>query len=154
MTVIIKSTFSHSQATGEDANGLTINTQVFDIAKNPLIGSGVDGALVVGDKILFAVIPAGEVVVNHLSTLSVPALADGGDYTTGTKDAPTVLDATQACETPLSLSAFPAGTFGSRDAETPLYITIETLTGLNTPASTGKIVTNLVTRPWDSRIDV
>ena len=140
--------------TGEDAGQLTLNNQVFDFAKD----GPATFTSVTTDKIHFATIPAGEVLVQHLSSISLPAIdthgTPTGDYSIGTADDEDALKGTAASETAVVLTGediLVSGVIGSPNAPVLLYI--HALAAHATVSTTGKIVSNLVTRPYDATID-
>lgn len=113
----------------------------------------------VGDRIQIGVIPAGQVMVQHLSRLSIPALegaSPASDYTIGTDADPDALKGSAASETAVVLTGedFLVGAepIGSPDEDTPIYITFITADQVN-EAVTGKIVFEPVTRAWRDELD-
>lgn len=134
---------------------LAFNQFVFDYA----VASYRPSAIVVNDRIQIGTIPAGQVLVPHLSYLAIPQLETGtpaSDYTIGTDAVPAALKGTAASETAVTLSGEdfldPAAPVGHPTEDTPVYIKFITgnLAGIPT---TGKIVFRPVTRAWRNDLD-
>lgn len=113
----------------------------------------------VGDRIQIGVVPAGQVLIPHLTRASIPALegaTPASDYTIGTAAAPAALKGSAASETPVVLFGedwlVPAASIGSPDQDTPIYITFITADMVN-EATTGQIVFEPVTRAWRDDLD-
>lgn len=144
----------NSKATPCDAGGIRFNRDVFDLA-----GSYAPAAVASGDLIQIGVIPAGNKLVPHLSRIAVPQLdsngAPTGDYSIGSAADPDALKASAPAETAVVLSGedFTAVTseLGALAEDVPVYITA--VNGFATLAAAGKVVADLVIRPFNSRID-
>ena len=116
-------------------------------------------AVSVGDRIQIGVIPAGQVMVQHLSRLSIPALEGAtplSDYTIGTEADPDALKGTAASETAVVLTGedflVGADPIGHPAEDTPIYITSITANQTNV-ATTGKIVFEPALRAWRDDLD-
>lgn len=156
MTISRNPAVSKNLRTSEAAGQLTLNHFEFDLA-GPYAPSTF--ASTSSDRIQIGEVPAGEVLVPHLCRISIPALdANGsptGDYAIGTEDDPDALKGTAASETPVVLSGedllYPAPPIGSPNVPTPIYVSA--LAAHATLATSGVIVFDQVTRPYDSTID-
>lgn len=139
-----------------DVGQIAFNRHVFDIA----VGAGYrPAAIAENDLIQIGVVPAGHVLIPHLSRLSWPALEGGtpaSDYTIGTAASPAILKGSAASETAVVLFGedwlVPATPIGARDADTPIYAKIITA-AFHTIATTGQIVFEPVYRPWRADLD-
>lgn len=140
-------------ATPQQAGELVVQPCKFDFA-----ASYTTDTLALNDQVLVGVVPAGAVLVQHLSRISLPAFeTDGsptGDYTVGTDADPDALIGTGAAETARVLSGedFTAGNVvGDRFNDTPIYAKFsEAVTAVTT---TGVITADLVFRAWQEGID-
>ncbi|HET6631509.1 MAG TPA: hypothetical protein VFG73_02220 [Rhodanobacteraceae bacterium] len=138
--------------TAAASGALYIDKQTFNLAAD--YGPA---ALANGDVLSFAVVPAGHVLVPHLSTVSIPQLDSNGaataTYTLGTADDADVLKGAQDGGAAVALGAGELldVTVGSPDEDVPLLLT------LTAPAATanvsGAIVANLVFRAYNADID-
>lgn len=113
----------------------------------------------VGDRIQIGVVPAGQVLVPHLSRLSLPALegaSPASDYTIGTDADPDALKGSAASETAVVLFGedwlAPAASVGHPSQDTPIYITFITADQVN-EAVTGQIVFEPALRAWRDDLD-
>ena len=143
------------KAVGTKAGELTINREVFDLANTGYRPS----AIASGNLIQIGVVPAGNKLVPYLCLLQIPTLdSDGsptGDYTLGSANDPDALKGSAAAETAVNLSGedFIVGTadLGALADDVPIYL--KATNNIATLAATGKIVFDVVTRPYDSTVD-
>lgn len=156
MTISRNPGVSKNVRTSEAAGQLSLNHFEFDFAAPYAPATFTNST---SDAIQIAEIPAGEVLVPHLCRISIPQLdTDGsptGDYSIGTEDDPDALKGTAASETAVVLTGedilVQATPVGSRDQPTPIYVHARGAHA--TVATTGKVVVDLVTRPYDATID-
>lgn len=142
------------QATPCEAGGLKFNRHVFDFA-----ASYAPAAIAQNDLLQIGVVPAGNKLVPHLSRISVPVLdsngAPTGDYAIGSEDNDDALKASAASETAVILSGedFTAVTseLGALAEDVPIYI--KAVNASATSPVTGKVIADLVIRPFDSAFD-
>lgn len=142
-------------ATPEGATDLAVNPQVFDFANTAYRPS----SLVNTDKIEVGVVPAGYVLVEHLSAIRIPQIDSNGTPTgqasIGTAAVPAALRAAGVVNAALTLTGedftLTNGPIGSRTADTPIYLTFTA--NVATTVTTGKIRADLAIRPWNAAID-
>lgn len=134
---------------------LAFNRSTFDFAD----ADYAPAALNVSDRIQIGVVPAGQVLVPHLTRASIPILETGvvaSDYTIGTTAVPAALkgsaDSGVAAELFGEDWLVPAAVIGHPTEDTPIYITFITanLAGVQTA---GKIVFEPVTRAYRDDLD-
>lgn len=137
-----------------EAGAVSIVNSKFDFS----IAAQRPATLVSTDKVQIGVVPAGCVMVQHLSRIVTPAFdtngAPTGDFSIGTADAPTALKAAGAAETPLVLTGedlLASTVIGARDVDTPIYAVFTA--NVATVTTTGVIVANLAIRPFDGGFD-
>lgn len=111
-----------------------------------------------GDQIQIGVIPAGHVLVPHLSLFQVPELDSNasptGKFKLGTDANATAIAAEQNGGGPLVLSGEDlvlTGTVGSQTDDTPVFLTLSA--ALATKATTGAIVADLAIRAFRQGVD-
>lgn len=111
-----------------------------------------------GDQIQIGVIPAGHVLVPHLSLIRVPELDSNasatGKFKLGTDAANTAVAVEQNAGGDIVLSGEDlvlTGTVGSQTDDTPIYLTLSA--ALATKVTTGKIVADLAIRSYRQDID-
>jgi hypothetical protein len=156
MTDSANPSVSKNVRTSEDASALTQNEFVFDFTKSYAPSTFTNAS---SDRIQIGEVPAGEVLVPHLCRASIPALdvhgSPTGDYSIGVDGSAAVLKGSAASETAVVLFGedwlVPATPIGSPDEPTPIYITA--VAAHATVNSTGQIVFQQVTRPWDHNLD-
>lgn len=131
--------------------GVTVcNRSRFDFA----VASYRPAAITTADRILIGIVPAGTVLVNHLSRISLPQLSTGtGNYSVGTAASGASLAAAAASNAARVLSGetILQATIGSREVDTPIYA-FPTVNSQAVP-TTGAIVADLVVRAYDTAID-
>lgn len=111
------------------------------------------------DLIQIAIVPAGHTLLPQLCRFAIPAIDAGGaptgDYSLGTLAVPAALHASAASETPQALFGedilVPTAAIGSPTDDTPIYI--KAINASQTAPTTGKIVSELAYRAWDSALD-
>lgn len=115
------------------------------------------GTLALNDTIQIGVVPAGHVLVPHLSTLSVPKLDTNGTATgtvsIGTSaDADSLLAATSVgAAISKGVGTLLAGAVGSADDDVPILAKVTA--ALATQATAGTITGQWVLRAYDAAID-
>lgn len=138
------------------AAGLAVvNREVFDVAN----ASYKPASLVNGDRIQIGVVPAGCKLVSHLSLIRIPILDTNGVPTgsasLGTNTTPAALRATAVVNAAQVISGedFTTATsdIGAKDVDVPLYAVFTA--NVATLAVTGKIISDVVVRPYDSNVD-
>lgn len=142
-------------ATATEAGGLTFNKFFYDFADKTYAGN-----LAANDLLCIGVVPAGNKLVPHLSRIDMIQIDSGGaptgDYSIGTADVPDALKASTASETAAAILfgedfALATAEVGSKTVDTPIYV--KAINASQTTPTIGKIVSHLVTRPWDSASD-
>jgi hypothetical protein len=142
---------SKNVRTAEEAGDVTNNHFVFDFAQ----ASYAPTALAAADRIQIGEVGTGEVLIPYLCRFAIPAFATSGNYTIGTDDNSTALQGStsSAAATTLVGSAIltPGAVVGSEAQPTPIYLfAAGAIAGVVT---TGKIVFDQITRPYDQTID-
>jgi hypothetical protein len=134
---------------------LAFNRSVFDFAD----ADYKPASLLLADRIQIGVVPAGQVLVPHLTRAAIPAIEAGGplsDYTIGTDTSPAILKGSTDSGVAQALSGedwlVPATAIGHPTEDTPIYITIITANAAG-PAAAGQIVFEPVTRAWRDELD-
>lgn len=142
-----------SGVTATAAGALYVDPQSVDIADASLAL----GALAVNDTIQIGVVPAGHVLVPHLSTLSVPVLDSNGTATGKvsigtTADAASLLAATSVGSAiSKGVGTLLAGAVGSATEDVPILATVTA--AMATQATAGTITGQWVLRAYDPAID-
>lgn len=116
------------------------------------------GAIANGDQVQIGIVPAGMVLVPHLSLLQLPILdSDANDtltYKIGTEASTAAVAAQQGGGAAVTLSGEDlvlTGTVGDPDEDTPIYLTATAAAA--TLANTGDIRLSLALRAWRSDVD-
>jgi len=138
-----------------EAGQVKINRDVFDFA-NPATRPA---TFVTNDLLLIGIVPAGCKLVPHLTRISMPALdsngAPTGDYEIGTATDSDALKATAPSETAVVLSGedfvLATADIGAKFVDVPIYA--KALANSATVPVTGKVIADLVIRPYDSAVD-
>lgn len=145
-----------AKATPTCAGQPKINREVFDFANTAYRPA----AIGVGDLIQIGVVPAGCKLVPQLSRISVPALdsngAPTGDYEIGTATDPDALKATAPSETAVTLFGedfnLTTADIGAKSVDVPIYL--RAIAASATAPVAGKVIADLVIRPYDSYVDI
>ena len=145
-----------AKAVGTEAGDLVLNREVFDFANTGYKAASIAN----NDLIQIGVVPAGNKLVPHLCLLQIPILdtngSPTGDYTLGSANDPDALKGSAAAETAVNLSGedFILGTadLGAQYDDVPIYL--KAVNNFATLQVTGKIVFDVVTRPYDPGVDV
>jgi hypothetical protein len=134
---------------------LAFNRSVFDFADTDYAPADLNLA----DRVQIGVVPAGQVLVPHLTRAAIPQIETGtpvSDYTIGTATSPAILKGSSPSETAQALYGedwlVPATAIGHPTEDTPIYISIITANPAGT-AVAGQIVFEPVTRAWRDELD-
>lgn len=137
-----------------EAGAVFIANSKFDFA----VAAQRPASIGIGDMVQVGVVPAGCVLVQHLSRISLPSLDSAGsptgDYSIGTALVPAALKAAAPAETAVVHTGedlLAATVIGSRDVDTPVYAVFTT--AVATVPTTGAIVANLAIRAFDGGFD-
>lgn len=156
MTTIYKNPAAErSMANCDSAGDLVLNPFAFDLSN----ANYKPATLGIGDSIQIGIVPAGCVLVPHLSLLRIPALDTSGSPTgsasIGTAAAPASIKATAVVSAAQTLSdedvLLVNGPIGSRTVDTPIYLTFTA--AVATVQTAGTIYADLAIRAWDKTVD-
>lgn len=144
-----------SMANSDSAGQLVVNPFKFDVANTAYKPA----SLGIGDAIQIGIVPAGCVLLPHLSLVRIPALDTNGSPTgsasIGTAASAANLKATTAVSAAQTLSGedflLVNGPIGSKTVDTPILLTFTA--AVATLQTTGTIYADLAIRAWDANID-
>lgn len=142
-------------AVPDSAGDLKLNRFIYDFAQTSYADADINDL----DTIVIGVVPAGCKLVPHLSRIVIPQLdtngAPTGDYQIGTVTDPDALKGSAAAETAVILSGedFTVLTSELGAKASDVEVVISAIGNVATTTTTGKIIAELVVRPYDSRLD-
>lgn len=144
-----------SMSNTDRAGTIVVNPFAFDVAN----AAYKPASLGIGDKIQIGIVPAGCVLLPHLSLVRIPALDTNGSPTgsasIGTAASAANLKATAVVTSAQTLSGedflLSNGPIGSKTVDTPIYLTFTI--AVATLQTTGTIYADLACRAWDTTID-
>ncbi len=137
------------------AGTVVVNPFAFDVANTAYKPA----SLVSTDKVQIGIVPAGCVLLPHLSLVRIPILdtngAPTGSASIGTAASAAALKATAAVNAAQTLSGedflLTSGPIGSKTVDTPIYLTFTA--SVATLQTAGTIYADLAIRAWDTTID-
>lgn len=157
MTTSTNPSTANRLLSGLAAGDLVFDKHTFDLAD---VAYGLP-ALALNDLVEIGIVPRGHRLVPQLCRFDIPIIDDGGgsqaaEHTIGTAADPDAIKGSQAAETAVTLFGediiVATAEIGSDDEDTPIYLKVITAT-VNSPATTGSIVSHLVYRKSRQNID-
>jgi hypothetical protein len=155
MTTYANPAAERSMANNDRVGDLVVNPFAFDVAN----AAYKPASLAISDKVQIGIVPAGCVLLPHLSLIRIPALDTNGSPTgsasIGTSASAANIKATTSVSAAQTLSGedflLTNGPIGSRTVDTPIYLTFTA--AVATLQTTGTIYADLAIRCWDKTID-